>query len=723
MDNISEKSKILAVYLILILIICAVFGQVHSFEFINYDDPSYVNENVHIVTGLKWHNIVWVFTNGHGGNFHPLTGLSYMLDCQLFGLKPGLHHLVNLLFHIANTALLFIVLRQMTTAIWQSAFVAALFALHPLHIEPVAWISSRKDVLSTLFFLLTIGAYSRYVKSPTAGSYILTLVFFALGLMAKPMLVTLPFVLLLLDYWPLKRLEYRRIGNRGREKKVLFCFYFQIGTWRNLIWEKFPFFVVTGVSSVITYLVFKSIGIVQNTQTFPLSVRIANAVMSYIRYIWKMLWPARLAVFYPHPLNTLPLWQVLAAATLLLFITIFVVRFAKKHKYLFVGWFWYVGTLVPVIGLVTVGIQAMADRYSYIPLIGLFIIVAWGANDLLTGWKYRKVALGVLSITVVLILSIGTYLQTSHWRNSQMLFEHAVEVTHENYVAYNYLGLVLIEQNNFNESLNLFHRAIQANPCYALARSNLGFAYSSLGRYEEAVEAYKDAIRINPNYATARYNLGVIYDKVGCYQEAVDSYRQTTRIKPAYADAYYNLGVIYGKLGHYQEAIEAYRQAVKIKPDDASAYNNLGDVCSKLDRYEDAIGAFKYAIKIKPDLAEAYCNLGFTYGKLGRHKEAIDAFKQAIKLNPDYADAYYNMGVMYWQQGQFNEVVESCGNAIKIKPDYVEACYVLGLCYVVLGEKDLAVEEYKILKTLDEPLADELFEQIPPRKHLLSLCK
>jgi Tfp pilus assembly protein PilF len=537
----QHKHKSLIVMAVLTIIVLVVFWQVHSFEFLNYDDDKYVSENIHIRTGFAWQNIKWVFTNEHASNWHPLTGLSHILDCQLFGPRPGLHHLVNLLFHIINTLLLFVVLRKMTAAFWQSAFVAALFALHPLHVESVAWISERKDVLSTCFWILTMAAYFSYVQKPNTVRYVFVLVLFALGLMAKPMLVTLPFVLLLLDYWPLNRLD----SVDGRQ------FY-------HLVREKIPFLILSAVSSVITFIVQKNAGAVQQFEVLPLAVRAPNAVVSYAKYILKMIWPTRLAVFYPHPGEKLPLGQVLMAAVSLVIITIFVIRFTKKYKYLSVGWFWYLGTLIPVIGLVQVGGQAMADRYTYIPFIGLFIIVAWGTNDLLIRWKYRKIALEISAMASILVLSLLTGIQTAYWRNSETLFEHTLKVTNENYVAHNNLALALSQHDKFDEALNHLYTALRINPNFFDAYNNLGMVYIKLDRCPEAIQACLQAIRINPANPLPYSNLGVIYLRTKQYQQAIQNFQKAIRIKPDLDQAHVGLGIAYFETGDKESAMKEY---------------------------------------------------------------------------------------------------------------------------------------------------------------------
>lgn len=618
----QDKYKQLLVILGLIVTVVAVFWQVHSFEFINYDDDKYVSENPHISTGLKWDNIVWVFTSQHVGNWHPLTGLSHILDCQLFGANAGPHHVVNMLFHIVNTLLLFIVLRQMTGAVWQSAFVAAAFALHPLHIESVAWISERKDMLSSFFWIFTMGAYCRYIKNPKTSRYLLTIIFFVFGLMSKPMVVTLPFVLLLLDYWPLNRLD---IKNK----------------WQiyHLIIEKIPFFILAAVSSVVTFIVQRSAGAVREIEVVPFMTRAANAVISYVKYIEKMFVPARLAAFYPYPAKIPPVWQILAAALLLLLITILVIRLAARYKYLLVGWFWYLGTLVPVIGLVLVGDQAMADRYTYVPLTGLFIIIAWTANDLLAKSHYRKAILSFLTLAIISTLFVCAFFQTRHWRNSQSLFEHAMKVTDRNYLAYNNLGLVMIQQGKINEAIDHFRHSLLIKPDYIEAINNLAFVYSRLGLTAEAMAASKRAIEIKPQYGGAYCNLARAYNDLNQPSNAIYACKKALSINPDFAEAYCNLGVAYGKLNKSVEATESFGKAIKLKPGFTEAYYNLGAIYAQLGRFENAIDTLKQAVRTKPDYAEAHYALAISYLMAGNKNSAMAEYEILKKLNPEKANA------------------------------------------------------------------------------------
>jgi tetratricopeptide (TPR) repeat protein len=660
-DNSSEKSKVLVVYLILILIIFAVFGQVRNFKFLNYDDNSYVTENNHALTGLTLDNIAWAFKQSHSFMWHPITSISHMLDCQIFGLKAGGHHIVNLLFHIANTLLLFTVLRKMTGAFWQSAFVAAFFALHPLNVESVAWISERKNVLSAFFWMLTMAVYIRYAKQPRFANYLLVIFVFSLALMAKPVTVTLPFALLLLDYWPLNRLQIKN-------KQQIF----------RLVGEKIPLFLLSAVLCVITIAAQGGSDALQLNKLLPFSVRFENALVSYVSYIGKMIYPSHLSVFYPHPGPSLPLWEPIVSFVLLAAVSVAVLYLGRRKPYLIVGWFWYLGTLVPVIGLMQAGSQAMADRYAYIPLIGLFIIIAWGASDIFAGWKYRKIVLSLSAIVIISALSICTWIQTSYWGTSQTLFEHALKITTGNYVAYNCLGSALIEQDKFDEAIDMLHHCLQIKPNYGWAYNNLGIAYAKQNRYEEAIEACEQAIRIQPKNSWAYYTLGVSYDKLGRYREAMEAYKQAVTVEPYYADAYYNLGLAFAKLGRYQEAIQAYEQAIRIRPDDA----------------------------------DAYCNLASAYGKLGQFQNEIEACKHALRINPELAEAYYNLGAAFGQLGRYPEAIEACKQAIRIRPDYAEAHYNLGAALMLAGDKNAAFEQYKILKSLNPNAAEQLLNLI-----------
>ena len=469
----------------LVLATLIAFEPVRNNGFVNYDDDGYVTNNSHVKGGITGKSVIWAFTAYHESNWHPLTWLSHMLDCQLFGLNPLWHHMTNLLFHIVNTLLLFLILKKMTGAIWCSGFVAAAFALHPLHVESVAWVAERKDVLSGFFWMLTIAAYIRYVKRPAVGRYVLVFLVFGLGLMAKPMVITLPFVLLLLDYWPLNRMQQKSEDNTGLSIK-------------HLIVEKIPLFVLVAASGVITFMAQQHGGVVKRLDNLPASLRVSNALASYVGYIVKMIYPTDLSALYPLPGYRLKIWYVIVCFIMLATITAVVIFKARKH-YWKVGWLWYLGTLVPVIGLVQVGVQGMADRYTYLPSIGIFIIIAWGAADIVPKWRQRGRVLAILSTVVLVILILLTRAQVRHWQNNLTLFKHAIEATDRNYIMHNNYGSALVENGQLSDAVIHFREAVRINPKYLVARDNIGQVYLDQGRTTEAVRIFTELLRMKPN--------------------------------------------------------------------------------------------------------------------------------------------------------------------------------------------------------------------------------
>ena len=497
----------------------AVYLQVRNFDLISYDDYTYVTANPQVKEGLTANNFTWAFTAAQAHNWHPLTWLSLMLDSTLFGPGPRWFHLTNLLLHTANTILLFYVFVKMTKALWPGAFVAATFALHPLHIQSVAWVAERKDVLSSLFWLLTIVFYLRYLERQTIFRYVLTLLIFTLGLMAKPMLVSLPFILLLLDYWPLGRFHNSKFS-------IL-----------NSVIEKLPLFFLSAVSAIVTLIVQQRTGAVKDIVKFPFSSRIANALVSYADYIGKMFWPANLSIFYPHPGSTVNLSIAILSALLLLAVTAFVIRLARTHRYLLVGWLWYIVTLIPVIGIVQVGNQAMADRYTYIPLTGLFIIIAWGLPDLLAKYSFRKSLIAVAATAVLIAMSVSTYQQLRYWQNSITILEHAAEVTPNNRFAYANLGAVYFQRNMYDEAISYSNKALQIDPCDLMSQLNLGAALCRRGKINEGIVHFEKALQIDPCDVPTHLNLGVALTKQGKIQQAIEHYNEALRIDPCCTDA------------------------------------------------------------------------------------------------------------------------------------------------------------------------------------------
>ncbi len=523
-----------------------VFGQTLWHDFVNYDDPRYVYENTNITEGLSISGIVWAFTHIHSMNWHPLTTISHMLDCQLYGLKAGWHHFTNVLLQSIAVMLLFVGLLQMTGAFWRSAFVAAVFAIHPLRVESVAWIAERKDVLSGVFFMLTLLAYLYYVRLPRTGRYLMVVFVFACGLMSKPMLVTLPFVLLLLDYWPLDRI-------RGQvSKRVL---------------EKIPLIALSTVSSIATLVAQK--GAVGYTEELPVLERFNNAVLSYVLYIWQMLSPVNLAVFYPHPENRLPLWQISSSFLLLICVTAVAIALRKKRPYLITGWLWYLGTLVPVIGLVQVGWQGRADRYTYLPQIGLYIAVTWALTDLTTSWRHRRTILSAAALLTIGLLSWGAWVQTSYWRDSETLFKHALAVTTNNDVAENNLGIVFLQKGQLDEAISLLKSAVDLRPDNSPAHENLAKALLQKGQVADALVHYRKLLELQPDNMEVHNIVGTVLVQQGQIREGVEEWQKVLEIQPDNGNALNNLGWVLAtapedSLRDGSRAVQLAQQAVRI---------------------------------------------------------------------------------------------------------------------------------------------------------------
>lgn len=609
----------------------AVYASVWNFEFVRFDDPDYVTGNAQVTNGVTWPGTKWALTTGHAANWHPLTWLSHMMDVQMFGINAGAHHVTNLLLHIANTLLLFIVLRRMTGAVWRSAFVAGLFAIHPLRVESIAWVSERKDVLSTFFWMLTLLAYTAYVRHPGARRYALVLLLFALGLLAKPMVVTLPFVLLLLDVWPLRRIVLWRDGRRlisAGDGPVAM----------RLVREKLPLIAIAAVSSVVTVIVQRRWGAVGNLTAYPLVLRLENAVVNYLAYIGKMVWPARLSAFYPYR-QSVSVWAFATAALVLIAVTVAVVRGSRNRPYLLVGWLWYLGTLTPVIGVVQVGLQSMADRYTYVPLVGLFIIVAWGAADLAERWLSQRAVLPATAAVVLGALAITARAQVETWRNSLALWQHAVDATSGNaYAQYN-LGVVLVQAGRVDEGISRFREALRIDPTYPDVHIDLGNALNARGAFDEAVAEFATVVRLRPDYAEARIAYGNLLRSRGRNSDAIVQYREAVRLNPALASAHNELGNALTSDGQFADAMAEYAQAVRLAPDFAEAHNNVGAALARAGKSEEAIGEFLEALRLKPGDATFHYNAALMLEGVGRTREAIEHLQAALRTDPAHEAA------------------------------------------------------------------------------------
>ncbi|MCX5856252.1 MAG: tetratricopeptide repeat protein, partial [Deltaproteobacteria bacterium] len=529
-----KKYRDLLICMFLAAAILVTYWQVQYYDLICYDDLDYITGNPHVKNGLTWDSFTWAMTYIRVGYWHPLTWLSHILDYQLFGSNAGGYHWVNVIFHIANAILLYILLKRTSGNVWKSAFVAALFAVHPLNVESVAWVAERKNVLSTFFWFMAMLSYAYYVERPTLYRYSLILFAFSLGLMAKPMLVTLPFTLLLFDYWPLGRLT----------------------SWKalpRLVFEKIPLFVLSIIVSIITFLTCRHEGVVIFFDNLPLGDRVANVLVSYSKYLGKIFWPQNLAVFYPYS-KEYNSFQIVGAALLLITISCVMIFLARHYRYVLVGWLWYLGTLVPVIGLIQAGKQAMADRYTYIPMIGLFVMIAWGVYDLLKKWPQRKMIFVVSSGIILSVLISCTILQVRYWQNSVTLFEHALYVTHDNLRAHTNLGIALNIHGQIDEAIQHFEYVIKRDPENAIAYSNMGIARAGQGKTDEAMVYYHEALRIKPDDETTHNNLGVAFANKGKFDEAIEHFREALRIRPDYVHAILNMGGALAKQGKVEEA-------------------------------------------------------------------------------------------------------------------------------------------------------------------------
>ena len=617
----------LLIYLALLLATFAVYAQVRHFDFVNYDDPDYTTGNLHVRQGLTAQGLEWALTSRDAANWFPVTWVSHMLDSQFFGLESGWDHLHNVLLHALAAILLCIFLERATGTRWRSALVAFLFALHPLHVESAAWVAERKDVLSACFWFLTLWAYLRYTERPGSGRYLVVFLGLCLGLMAKPMVVTLPCVLLLLDYWPLARL--RLLG-------------------RKAVWEKLPLLGLSGAAAAITYLVQEHAGAVK---ALPLETRLANATLSYTLYILKTFWPSRLAVFYPYP-RGFAFLPLLAAGLFLAVVTTGVIVLCRRSPYLLTGWGWFVVTLVPVIGLVQVGGQARADRYMYIPIVGLLIMLVWGAAEILERWRAKVLAVP-LAATTCLACAALTWIQVGYWRNSETLFRRALEVTDDNAVANHNLGNYLMASpGRLSEAILYLETAVRIDPDSAPAHTDLGSALAKSGRLPEAIAQFQEAIILAPDSPIPHNNLGSTLTEAGRLPEAIAEFQTALRLDPAYDEARRNLaaaqtggsaetnssrGLALLKAGDATGALAELEAALRINPSDADAQNNLGVALSTFpERQRESIAHFEAAVRLRPDFADAQYNLGVALSGIpGRLPDALLHLEEADRLRPD----------------------------------------------------------------------------------------
>jgi tetratricopeptide (TPR) repeat protein len=665
----DSRSAIAIVCVFLLATTWFVFGQTVRYDFVNYDDDAYVYANPLISSGLTVPGAIYAFSGKHSGNWHPLTTLSHMLDCQLWGSHAGGHHFTNIVLHSIAVVLLFLILRQMTGALWRSAFIAAVFAIHPLRVESVVWISERKDVLGAVFFMLTLGFYVRYVRYPSVGRYVAVVSSFALGLMCKPTLVTVPLVLLLLDYWPLHRLTVATALSRRADAKEA-PRHSEAATVARLLVEKIPLFALSAAGAGATIWAHEKSII--SIEQIPFVWRVGNGLVTCLTYIKQMIWPARLAVFYPHPANTLPVWEIGLAIVLVLLATAGAIALRHKRPYLVTGWFWYLIMLLPVIGLIQVGSQAHADRYTYLSQIGLYILLAWGITDALQGLtasrpglfrrlpkpsllsasRLQRRILGVTASVAIIVLAWCAHIQASYWRNGESLWSHAIAVTSDNFIAHDGLGQFQLEHGRLDEAIDQFQIALNIDPKYPMARTNLGIALTKKGRIDEAIAHLQIVLKDYPNDAKAHHNLGTALLQKGDSQSAIAAFEKTLSIQARYPSAHYNLGMALDDSGRLDEAIAHYQEAVQEDPHFAEAYYLLGNDLFRESRVEDAIAAYERALQSRPAYPEVENNIGLALLKEGRPDEAIAHWENAVATESNFVAALNNLA---WVLAAFPE--------------------------------------------------------------------
>lgn len=668
------KRKELILALILVAAAWAVYWPVKDHEFVNFDDGEYITENWVIQKGLNRESVAWAFTTTFPTYWHPLTWLSIMADVELFGLEPGRHHLSNVFLHTINSLLLFFILLRMTGAVWRSFWVALLFALHPLHVESVAWATARKDVLSTFFLFLTIWAYYGYTKKQTVKRYVLVIVLYSLGLMSKPMLVTLPFMLLLMDFWPLGRLHLQEPASPKKKRGKRPAAVDRPGTPAfSLVLEKLPFLGLALICTLAVSFLRTAGEPFLGFDLRPLTLRMANALVSYVGYLFQMIWPMNLSVYYPFPIS-LPTWQVAGSALVLVLVSLLAIRSAPRRPYFLVGWLWYLVTFFPVIGLVQWGLwPATADRFTYVPLIGIFLIVAWGIPEITERWERRNAILAASSGAAVLYFSAFTWFQLSHWQNSITLFTRALEVTDNNYIAHNNLGVALKEKGEVDSAVRHYKESLRIFPFFSLAHANLGNALRGQGKVNEAIVHYQEALKARPKDEVAHHNLGIALAMKGQLKEAIFHFQESIRVYPYHPGTHLNLGLALAKQERMDEAIACFLEGIRLKPAYPEALFSLGVAIDSQGKLEEAVSYYRKALELKAKDGHIHYSLGMALARKGEIEKAARHFSEAVRLKPEFVEAHYNLGIANARLGKTKEAAANFSEALRINPGFVEA--------------------------------------------------
>ena len=676
MKQMPKKLHVLLIYLALALATFVAFEQVRLCKFTSTDDVKFAAKNQHVKAGLTRESIAWAFTTTTTANWMPLTWLSVMADSQIFGASSATFHLMNLFYHVLNVLLLFMVLKKMTGTLWQSAFVAAVFALHPLRVESVAWVAERKDVLSGVFWMLTMLAYVRYAQRPGIRRYLLVVLALVLGLMAKPMLVTLPCVLLLLDYWPLGRLQWGRQNNAKElqcpDSTGITCKKTSPG---RLIAEKIPLFILVVASSITTVIAQQAEGAVRSMYRYTLSVRINNALVSYVSYIGKMIWPTRLAHLYLHPGRNLPIWKPVIALVILVSVSAAVIYMARRRHNLaplLMGWLWYLGTLVPVIGLVQVGLQSMADRYTYLPSIGIFIMVAWGAARLSDGWRRRNIVLGISAALLLIGLTLCTRAQVRHWKNSLALFGHGVQATPNNHIVHYHYANALVKDGRLDEAAFHFQKSLRINPRFEKPYDGLAKLFYKQRRFDEAIAVCTNRLRLGKPDPAIYHRLGMSYYSKGDIGRAIQSFKESLRLKPDSVPSHENLAKVLVRVGNPDAIITHLTEAIQLNPNIAPTHYTLALALNIKGRTEEAITHFAQALRLKPNWEKPMNSLARILATHSQEKfrdpqKAIQLAQRACELT-NYQDPRLidTLAAAYAAAGRFDDAVAAAEKAVQL---------------------------------------------------------
>lgn len=631
----QERKTIIIISLILIVATFSIYGRTAGYDFVNYDDTTFVTDSELVKKGITTDGIKTVFTNPDYLCMQ-LSFLSHMLDVELFGFNAGRHHLINLTYHVFNVLLLFFLIFRTTGAPWRSFAVAFLFAVHPLNVESVAWMAERRNVLSTFFWFASLLAYCYYAERGGKLYYLTALFLFFCGLLAKSMLVTHPFLLLLLDFWPLKRVSLIEIKNFSFRKK-------QPHIINRLVIEKTPFFILTAIACVMTFISASNLGETSGIggiiplEDIPIGLRCTNALVSYMKYIQKIFFPHNLAIYYPFDYS-IPLWQIICAIFFIIAMFFFSYKSLGTRPWFSIGWFWYVGTLVPVIGIVQLGSQSIADRYMYVPAVGIFLIIVWGAADFI-----KKISTGyifslIFSIIYFSSIMLNSWMQVGFWKNSITLFQHAVNVTENSVIAYNNLAIALYGNGKVEEAIRLLEKAIEINPKYITSHVSLGVIFEKLGRISEAIQQHKEVLRIKPNDVYALNSIGLILRKISKPDEAISLFTKAIQIKPNFVEARNNLGLALKESGRYDEAYYHYGKSLTIDPDNAITHNNFALLLKRMGRTKEAIQHFHKALETNPYSAETHFNIGTAFLEIGQKEEAVTHYKTALNIKPDWKE-------------------------------------------------------------------------------------